>query len=141
MSRARSEGSMGYPWVELLAVACTAVCASKNVQAVWMLHALEAWGLPHQGLKACLHKMLVKGQGLVYPCCAHDYERNAVHESPCLILVRLVQCKALREQMRGEVHYVYFLCGQELGDDLNGLLLVAPGQGVADLQEYRVRHE
>ena len=82
--------------------------------------------------------MLVKGQGLVYPCFARHHERNALHESPCLILMRSVQCKALREQIGGEVHHVHFLCGQELGDDLNGLLLIAPSQGVSDLQEYRV---
>ena len=36
-------------------------------------------GLPHQGLKARLHKMLVEGQGSVHSCFAHDNERNAVH--------------------------------------------------------------
>jgi len=34
MSRAGSEGNMGYPCRELLTVVCTAACAAKNAQAV-----------------------------------------------------------------------------------------------------------
>ena len=50
-----------------------AECASPSMP--W----LGARELPHQGLKARLHKMLVEGQGLVHPCFAHDHERNTVH--------------------------------------------------------------
>ena len=59
---------------------------------------LGARELAHQGLKACLNKMLVEGQGLGHPGFAHDNERNTVHEPPCLLLMRFVQRKALREQ-------------------------------------------
>ena len=43
------------------------------------IEVLGGQGLPHQGLKARLHKMLVESQSSVHPCFAHDNERNAVH--------------------------------------------------------------
>ena len=46
----------------------------RTLEAVSSRAWLGARARAHQGLKACLNKMLVEGQGLVYPGFAHDTE-------------------------------------------------------------------